>query len=350
MNEKISVICPAYNAEKTVSKTIESVLSQDYKNLELIIVDDVSKDSTPEIIKEYANKDSRLIFIQNQKNTGPGPAKNKAINMATGEFITFIDSDDTVDNGAYSALFEKQLETDADIVVMGYIQDHLDSQGNIKYSVEVLPPALDGTEATVKAFTLLDTNKSFAFCCTKLMRASLIKKNKITFPPLMLSEDFFFNMALLPFVEKTASVDKAYYHYVKPETNTLTGLDYVAGYYELSNKRYEASKEYCVSENAFEGETRSLIANTHIKHLSMCLIYNCSKKSGMKHKDRIEFAKIMFSNKNTEEAIKYCSSVSHSAKIMNTVFKTKNPILTVSFGRIMWIAREKLSFVFDKLK
>ncbi len=350
MSKKISVICPAYNAEKTVGKTIESVLSQDYDNLELIIVDDVSQDSTPKIIKKYAEKDTRLIFVQNKKNTGPGPAKNKAISLSTGDFICFIDSDDTVENGAYSALIEMQGKTDADVVVMGYKQDYLDRDGNIKYSVEVLPPLLDGTETTTRAFTLLDMHKSFAFCCTKLMKAEIVKENKILFPPLMCSEDFFFNISMLRFVKKTATVKKAYYHYVKPASITLTSSDYIDRYYELSNKRYEASKEYCISQNSFEGETAALISNTHIKHLTMCLIYNCSKKSGMKHKQRIKFAEDMYNNSNTKEAIKYCSPASRSAKIMNMIFKTRKPLITVVFGRILWLAKEKMSFIFDKMK
>lgn len=346
----ISIICPVYNAEKTVSKMIESVISQDYKNLQLIIADDKSSDSTVETVERYAEKDSRILLIKNKENVGPGPSKNNAIQYAEGEFITFIDADDWIEKGAYSALMSEQRSSEADVVVMGYIQDYLEKSGEIKYSVEVLPPKLSGDETAAQVFTLLDFHKIYSFCWTKLIKASLIKENGIEFPPIMHSEDFFFNMSLLPYVNKTATVTKAFYHYIKPASVTLTSSDYIPGYYELSNKRYEASKAYCVSQNSFEGESRLLIANTHIKHLSMCLIYNCSQKSGMNHKKRISFIKEMLKNPNTAEALKYSSGVSCSSKIMNTFFKTQSPFILAFFARTMWILRQKFSFLFDKLK
>lgn len=349
-NPLISIISPVYNAEKDIDKMLDSVLSQDYKNIELVIIDDVSKDNTVDKIMSRAENDTRIHLIKNGTNTGPGPAKNKAIEASSGDFICFIDGDDWIEQGMFSAMVNKQAENDSDVVVVGYYQDSLDANDKVKYSVTVLPPEIKSGTSTPEVFALLDTYKIFSFCWTKMFRASIIRDNNVKFPSLMHSEDFFFNMYSLQYINSTATIKKAFYHYIKPQRQTLTTSDYIDGFYELSNNRYEACKTYCESQNAFDGDIRSLIANTHLKHLSMCLVYNCSKKSKMKHKDRISFVKRLLDNINTKEAIKYCSSTSKASKLLNIFFAKSNPMLLVLLGRLLWLAKYKFSFIFDKLK
>lgn len=90
----VSIITPAYNCEKYIIETIESVLAQTYMNWEMIIVNDVSKDNTEEIIKEYIEKDMRIKLINLKENSGAAVARNTAIGIAKGRFIAFLDSDD----------------------------------------------------------------------------------------------------------------------------------------------------------------------------------------------------------------------------------------------------------------
>ena len=90
----VSVIVPVYNAEKYISKTIESALKQSYKNIEVILVDDRSSDSSAEIIKMYQDADSRVVYYLQEKNMGAGYARNKALELAKGQYVAFLDSDD----------------------------------------------------------------------------------------------------------------------------------------------------------------------------------------------------------------------------------------------------------------
>ncbi|MBE9186705.1 glycosyltransferase family 2 protein [Microcoleus sp. LEGE 07076] len=101
----VSVIIPAYNAEEFIAKTLESVLSQTYQNIEILVVNDGSTDTTPEIVKSFAQKDSRIILLQ-QSNTGVAAARNRAIEKAKGEYIAPIDADDIW----YPQNLEKQIE------------------------------------------------------------------------------------------------------------------------------------------------------------------------------------------------------------------------------------------------
>lgn len=91
---KVSIIIPVYNAEKFIGKTIESVLNQTYKNWEILIFNDKSKDNSLKIIKKYSEKDKRIKFVDSKENVGVVAARNKLIEIATGEFIAFLDADD----------------------------------------------------------------------------------------------------------------------------------------------------------------------------------------------------------------------------------------------------------------
>ena len=93
MDEKVSIIVPVYNVEKYLDKCIESIVNQTYRNIEIILVDDGSPDKCPEICNEWAKKDDRIKVIH-KENGGLSSARNAALEIAQGDYITFVDSDD----------------------------------------------------------------------------------------------------------------------------------------------------------------------------------------------------------------------------------------------------------------
>lgn len=94
MNDLVSIITPAYNCSKVISETIESVISQTYKNWEMIIIDDCSTDNTVEIVKRYCQRDHRIKLLRMDKNSGSADARNKGIESARGKYVALLDSDD----------------------------------------------------------------------------------------------------------------------------------------------------------------------------------------------------------------------------------------------------------------
>lgn len=94
MDQLVSVIIPAYNAEKIVSEAVESVLRQTYPNFEVIVIDDCSKDGTYSVLEELSQKDSRVRIFKNEKNSGVSETRNRGVSLAKGEYIAFLDSDD----------------------------------------------------------------------------------------------------------------------------------------------------------------------------------------------------------------------------------------------------------------
>lgn len=119
MGKKISVVIPIYNTETLLGECIDSVLAQTYKNLELVLVDDGSTDSSGKICDEYALKDSRVVVIH-KENGGNTSARKAGITRATGKYIAFVDSDDWIDKEMYETLLGHALDNEADIVSSGY--------------------------------------------------------------------------------------------------------------------------------------------------------------------------------------------------------------------------------------
>lgn len=147
MNDLISVIIPVYNVEKYLEKCIKSVINQTYTNLEIILVDDGSTDNSGNFCDIYAKKDSRIVVLHKQ-NGGLSDARNNGIEIATGQFITFVDGDDYVDHMIISQLYESIKKYDCEIATCRYrcIWENTEEQ-NISIEPETISLPLDAETA-----------------------------------------------------------------------------------------------------------------------------------------------------------------------------------------------------------
>lgn len=132
--EKISVIIPAYNAEKYLEQCVKSVQSQMYDNIEIIIVNDGSTDRTAEIIERLKEKDSRIRTLHKRKNEGIGAARNSAIELVTGQYVLFLDSDDWIDPNHISDLYDLLVRTDSDVSIANFTR-YIESEN--RYEIHI---------------------------------------------------------------------------------------------------------------------------------------------------------------------------------------------------------------------
>lgn len=123
-SDLLTVIVPVYKVEKYLRRCLDSIVNQTYKNLEIILVDDGSPDNCPAICDEYAKKDSRIKVIH-QKNKGLSGARNAGLDVATGDYIAFVDSDDWLELDAYEVTIQKMNKEKLDLVAFGYISECL---------------------------------------------------------------------------------------------------------------------------------------------------------------------------------------------------------------------------------
>ncbi len=202
---KISIIIPVYNTEKYLKRCLESVCNQTLKDIEIICINDASSDNSIDILKEFEKKDNRIKVINLDKNEGVSVARNSGLETARGEYLGFVDSDDTVDLDFYEKLYSKAKSKNADIV-KGIVKK-INTNGKI--NVESLNDIIKK-----------ENNKMFFSYqwVSAIYKASVIHDNGICFPiQCHVSEDIvFLNRALLK-SKSLVLVDDAYYNYFRRE-------------------------------------------------------------------------------------------------------------------------------------
>ena len=201
----ISVIIPVYGVEKYISQCLESVINQTYKNLEIIVINDGTKDRSAEIAKKYAAKDSR-IKVYDFKNGGVSLARNRGVNLANGEYIAYLDSDDWVDNKFYEVLLKAAMENDADMVKCGFIETDCRSKDIVSFDCDIVE--------------LNENNKCFEHYFDGVLWTvppnALYSKNlarKVSFPLNLRYEDNYSSGAFLYYAKKVISLKYAGYYY-----------------------------------------------------------------------------------------------------------------------------------------
>ena len=131
MEKLITVIIPVYNKEEYLEKTLNSIINQSYKNLEIIIINDGSTDNSKYICDKFQNQDKRINLV-NTKNYGAGHARNIGIKMAKGNYISFIDADDYIDKDYYKILYNMIINNEADMAECRYIRVNEEQEINIE--------------------------------------------------------------------------------------------------------------------------------------------------------------------------------------------------------------------------
>lgn len=166
----ISVIVPVYNTGIFLSKCIQSILDQTYSNIEIICINDGSTDNSLEILNEFASKDKRIIVIS-QENSGVSSARNRGLEIATGDYVTFVDSDDSLAPNMYSVLTELIQKYDADIAHCGYKRVREDGTSfDVKGTKTLI------VQNSIDAATYLLSGKAFTgSLCNKLIKRELFE-------------------------------------------------------------------------------------------------------------------------------------------------------------------------------
>lgn len=210
----VSIIVPAYNAEKTLERCVKSVQAQTYGNLEIVVVDDGSSDSTEEVATALSNQDGRVIVVH-QANSGLSGARNTGIERARGELLFFLDADDLIDPDEISSLVTVMTATDADLVIGG-ITD-ADEEGRSLSTVKIPPRVIDeeGFWESYESGTKSEDHTEYVVACGKLFRRKLFDVER--FDVGKIHEDEFIIHRLVARSNIIAFADVVGYRYVKTD-------------------------------------------------------------------------------------------------------------------------------------
>lgn len=222
MDDKITVIVPVYNVENYLRKCLDSIITQTYKNIEIVVVNDGSTDASGEICKEFAEMDHRITYIE-QENAGLSAARNTGLNNMSGNYVTFVDSDDWIELDYVETLYKKITEYQADIAVGNYYSFN-ESEGMFYFHISG-DSYYEKVYDNVSIFeNLYETQemRSFALISAwgKLYKARLFEQ--LRFDMGKLGEDGYLNQKVYLLSEKVIYLNKSLYAYrIRNETKAF---------------------------------------------------------------------------------------------------------------------------------
>lgn len=245
IEEKVSIIIPVYNAEHYLEDILSDLISQTYQNIEIIIINDGSKDRSAEIIQEFARKDNRIQYILTE-NGGPSRARNLGLEIAQGEYIRFVDADDRLPLDSIQDMIDAiEKNTEADIVIGNYT---IDNQQKYFTGIEIEEGLLESKEF---AEQFIKRMKTFYFGVpwNKLYKREIIENYQLRFNESMIwCEDVFFNIEYYSKCSKMyiLNAPDGVYTYCTRDTGITSGISKksIEEIDEIEALRYQYMKKY----------------------------------------------------------------------------------------------------------
>lgn len=319
MNIKVSVVVPVYNAEKYLAKSIESMLSQSLKEIELILVNDGSKDKSLAICEEYAKRDSRIIVI-NKRNEGACIARNTGISIAKGKYIQLVDADDYIENNMLEEQYNLGEKTNAEVVMCGMKFDvHKKNEQVVTSEAHYKDMVLNSQEKIKLIFMDLFDNLLLNYTHNKLYNREFLKKNNLKFIEwLPIDQDTNFNIDVFKVLNKLTISTKSYYHYVKTFEETIV-TRYHANKFKVRTFRYDRLKELLESWGIYNDENKKKLASMYIHHVIECFeIYN-HKKCDLNNKEKKKEIEKILNTKQVKECMNILDNT--NSKYTRLVYK-----------------------------
>lgn len=234
VNEKVSVIVPVYNIEGYLDRCIQSVLHQTYTNIELVLIDDGSTDSSGAICDSYAKTDSRVLVFH-QKNAGVCAARNRGIESSTGDYITFVDGDDWIEADSLEKILKWRANQDLDMIVArSYVNDGK-SKGkeNYRFDNSYVGNVYDGLSVAI------DKRYMRGSACGVVYSKCFLISNQVLFPSTLKNgEDSIFSHLSLIYAKKVGFADVHFYNVFEREGSASRSWTFDRVYYMIENVKF----------------------------------------------------------------------------------------------------------------
>ena len=310
-SDLISIIVPVYNSELYINRCLDSLLKQTYKNIEIIIVDDGSKDNSLQLIKGYANKDSR-IKVYTQSNQGPSVARNTGLDNATGKYIMFVDADDFIDKNMVANMVEV-IKDDTNTLVLcdnseiwaNEIEERklFDTDKNYIKKVDVIKAIASGKAGLV---------------CGKLFNKNIIKEHNIKFDKeIKMCEDQIFFLNISRYCDDFIYIPKSLYFYDRRNENSIT-IKYKEKV--IDNQIYVINiiKEILKTSDIESDDINYIINNRYIDAIDYCVTNEVLDTKIYNIMDKISNVNDIIQKTNIKKAVE---KISHLNRRENIIIK-----------------------------
>lgn len=339
-----SVIMPIYGVERYLRQGVDSVLAQSFEDYEIILVDDCSPDSCPSICDEYAEKDERIRVIHKPQNEGLGEARNTGFRAAEGEYILYMDSDDTIEADLLQLVNNAiKSDRDADIVVFGSRCVHENKSGEAYYQEDLRPEArvAKAKEEIGECFIELSSKRIFPYAWNKVYKRSFLEKTGVVFERTKLIEDFLYNITLFRQASKVCILSEVLYNYRKPAHQTLASA-YSPMFFSLTKRKFALEMDFLKEMGIAGEENRQFVLYNHLKHIISTFIRNSSARAGLKGKEQKNLIKEILSDADTKLVLSDYKPRRLHMKFICAVLKTGSPTMCWLLAKAIDFAKNSL--------
>ncbi len=344
---EISIIVAVYNVEDSVSRSINSILNQKKNSLELILVNDGSTDRSGEICDEFALQDSRIKVVH-KENGGLASARNAGLNIAEGEFLFFMDSDDWIEENLVNDNLKLIKNSNADVLLFGFVKEITLKSGG-KNEMLTIPPKWmpEYNENLEEHLVNIFTSGCGFSIWNQLIRKDFLKQYGLKFPGFKRGSDMFFLFELYSKKPRIATCQVPYYHYI--------------AYFSQSKFNPESLQNHVVYFDRFNnifpgwtksGEARAFSVRLFLLWFSHVIPTGIVLSNSFSFKEKIKLIEQIFLNEKVEKWIREFRLNEGGNKLsyfLFLIFKTRSPILQYIFTKVKIQAKKRASFNYKRL-
>lgn len=334
MLKKVTIIVPIYNAEEYLDSCVSSIINQTYQNLEVLLINDGSTDRSRSICEAYAKLDDRIRVIH-QKNSGPSAARNHGINMARGEYIQFIDADDSIDPNMTTKLVES-MNKNVQLSMCGYKVMMMNGRSTRTQNIS---PNKQGTYPKndfVKYFGEFFKGMLINSPCNKLYVSKILNELNVRFnEDIKIGEDLLFNLKYLEGCKNISIIDDSLYNYLTFNNDNSLTVGYKEHFLENQEMLFAKVREFLV-ENDVYNYNKDFVEVMYTNSIVSCFVNLFHIDSNFTSKDIKEQINNIIYNLNVRENINYFMKGDVRKKVIGYLIKNE------SIYGIYWLFKLKV--------
>ena len=350
-----SIVMPVYNGECYLEAMLKSIINQSFTDWELIVIDDDSRDRTPEIIEKAALSEPRLRHIVLKNNRDVGMARNRGVEEARGKYLWFADADDLVEPELLATVREALLNNPAKLTIFGLVEEYYDEKGVFQYAHRVSHPEryYRTKEELRPEMICLEQETLYGYPWNKVYELEYLKTQGVQFSrykDAKFIEDIKFNVEYCMDIDSLNILSFCPYHYAKRARGSLT-TEYVPEYYRFHCRRIEMLYDQHRYWGICTREVREILGSLYGRYILSAMVRNCDRRSGLGFQGRSRWCRMLFEQELFGELIPTAKSRdSRVLALALSLLKRKRVLPCLAMGRGIYIIRTCLPVLYSKVK
>ena len=347
-NPLISVIVPVYNAEDYLPACLDSILNQDLREIEIIVVDDGSTDESGRIADRYAAKDSRIRVIH-QENAHLSASRNVGMRLVTGEYIAFIDSDDWIETDMFSSMYKVAKREESDVVICSVTVEY--TKDNRTYFEKVDQAYTEWDQKDFYSlFEKLSQLHLFNYACNKIYRTKILRDRMLNFQVEAPFEDIAFNLQVLQSIGTISVLPDTYSHYMRRDVATIIS-SYRPKFLEAHKRKEEIFQSFFKQFGVNRIISDKYLHNMKVRDYRVFLYTLYRPGAKLSRKERLDIIRTeYFSSPILMEIVKKTVPEDIHQKIFRELLLHTSPLLTDFCCSFLLFLRYRLEFLYREYR